>query len=114
MPAPSIRSGRQLGPAASRDEYLAYILELTKQHIDLLPLSYVAGRRGETVLSIRVLDDGTIARISIAESSGYPDIDRKVEEMVQAVRRFPPLPQWIQAPSIELNLQLRFPEALER
>ena len=106
--------GKLLGPSATRDEYLAYILELTKQHMGLLPVSYVAGRQGETVLAIRVLDDGTIARIGIAHSSGYPDIDERVEQMVHAVGRFPPLPQWIQAPAIELHLQLRFPDALEQ
>ena len=32
------------------------------------------------------------------QSSGYPDIDERVEQMVAAVGRFPPLPQWFQAP----------------
>lgn len=97
---------------ATRDEYLAYILALTRQHLDQLPLALVGNRQGETTLTVRVLDDGTIARISVALPSGYPDIDRRVERMVAAVGRFPPLPQWFQGPGIELQFRLRFPDAL--
>jgi len=80
----------------------------------MLPLSMVGPRRGITTLTIRVLDDGTVARIAIAQSSGYPDIDERIERMVAAVGRFPPLPQWFQGPRMELRLRLQFPEALER
>jgi len=106
--------GRVPGPAATRDEYLAYLVALTRRHFDLLPLSMVGTRRGITTLTIRVLEDGTVARISVAQSSGYPDIDERIERMVAAVGRFPPLPQWFQGPSMELRLRLQFPEALER
>ena len=106
-------AARYPGPAATRDEYLAYLLTLTKQHFDLLPLSAIGDRQGETIVTILVLDDGTIARIGVSQSSGYPDLDRRVEQMVAAVGHFPPLPQWYQGPRVELNLRLRFPEALE-
>jgi protein TonB len=106
--------GRVPGPAATRDEYLAYLVSLTRRHLDILPLSMVGLRRGITTLTIRVLDDGTVARIAIAQSSGYPDIDERIERMVAAVGRFPPLPQWFQGPSMDLRLRLQFPEALER
>jgi len=106
------RNARYPGPAATRDDYLAYLVTLTRQHIDLLPRTFLADRRGETVLTILVLGDGTIARISIRESSGYPDIDERIEKMVQAVGHFPPLPQWYQQPAMDLTLRLRFPEAV--
>jgi protein TonB len=108
------RPGRVPGPAATRDEYLAYLVTLTMRHRDQLPLSVIGGRRGNTYLKILVLGDGTIARIAVAQSSGYPDIDERVERMIAAVGRYPPLPQWIQEPSWELTFHLRFPEALER
>jgi TonB family protein len=102
------------GPSATRDEYLAYLVTLTKQHFDLLPVSMLGGRTGETSLAILVLADGTIARISVAQSSGYADVDNKIEQMVAACRHFPPLPQWYQGQSMELIFKLHFPEALER
>jgi TonB family protein len=107
------RPARFPGPAATRDEYLAYLVYLTRQHLNLLPLSVVGGRHGETVLDILVLDNGTLARVDVLQSSGYPEIDRRIEAMIRAVGRFPPLPQWFQGPSMPLEFKLIFPEALE-
>jgi TonB family protein len=107
------RPARFPGPAATRDEYLAYLVYLTRKHLNLLPISVVGGRRGETVIDILVLDNGTLARVDIEQSSGYPDIDRRVEAMIRAVGRFPPLPQWFQGAAMPLEFKLIFPEALE-
>jgi TonB family protein len=100
------------GPAASRDEYLAYVHSLIRQHYNMLPLAMVGGRRGETRVEFLVLDDGTIAMVRVRQSSGYPDIDARVEQMIVAVRRVPPLPQWFQGPNMALILDLPFPDAL--
>lgn len=107
------RSARFPGPSATRDEYLAYVNSLILRHLGLLSHSLVAGRRGETAILMSVLDDGTVARVSVMRSSGYIDIDLRVEEMIRATGRFPPLPQWIQGPSIGLVFTLPFPEGLE-
>jgi protein TonB len=107
------RAARIPGPAASRDEYLAYLAYLARQHIGLLTPALIAGRRGETIVNVLVLDDGTVAMLSVGISSGYPDIDERVEQMIRAVGRFPPLPQWFQGPSMRLQFRLQFPEALE-
>ncbi len=107
------RSGRFPGPSATRDEYLAYVNSLILRHLGLLSHSLIAGRRGETAIPMIVLDDGTVARVSVMRSSGYTDIDLRVEEMVRAAGRFPPLPQWIQGPSTGLVFVLPFPEGLE-
>ena len=107
------RPGRFPGPAATRDEYLAYLAYLARQHIGLLSRSLVDGRRGETIINVLVLDDGTVAMLNVGLSSGYPDIDQRVEQMIRAVGRFPPLPQWFQGPSMMLQFRLEFPEALD-
>jgi periplasmic protein TonB len=107
------RPARFPGPAATRDEYLAYLAYLARQHIGLLSRSVVGGRRGETIINVLVLDDGTVAMLSVGLSSGYPDIDLRIEEMIRAVGRFPPLPQWFQGPSMQLEFRLQFPEALD-
>lgn len=101
------------GPAATRDQYLAYLVSLTRQHINLLPMSYVGDRHGETVVSVVVRDNGQIGPLSILRSSGYPDIDERIERMIAAVGKFPPLPQWYQGDAVQLELTLKFPEALE-
>jgi len=107
------RPARYPGPAASRDEYLAYLAYLARQHIGMLSRSLVGARRGETIINVLVLDDGTVAMLSVGLSSGYPDIDARIEQMIRAVGRFPPLPQWYQASSMRLEFRLQFPEALE-
>jgi TonB family protein len=101
------------GPASTRDEYLAYLAYLARQHIGLLSHGVLGGRRGETIINVLVLDDGTVAMMSIGLSSGYRDIDERVEEMIRAVGRFPPLPQWYQGESMRLEFRLKFPEALD-
>ena len=106
------RHARYPGPAATRDEYLAYIHSLIRQHYDLLPLAMVGGRRGEAQIEFVVLDDGTIEMIKVRRSSGWQDIDSRIELMIAAVRRVPPLPQWFQGPSMGLILNLPFPDAL--
>ena len=81
----------------------------------MLPLSFLAGRRGQTILSIVVLENGTIGRISVKRGSGYPDIDARIERIVAAVGRFPPLPAAFgRTPAIELDFDLTFPNALQQ
>jgi TonB family protein len=76
-------------------------------------MAMLGGRRGETVIDILVLDNGTVATLKVGQSSGYPDIDRQVQAMIHAVGRFPPLPQWFQGPAMRLEFKIKFPEALE-
>lgn len=92
------------------DQYYAYLVALTRQHLDLLPQSVVAGRSGRALVSVQVSRDGTITNIGIAETSGYPDIDYCIEQMVAAVGRFPPLPAVFQGPSANLEFRLLFPD----
>jgi protein TonB len=112
-PPKGVRSARLRGPDAIRDEYCAQALSLTMRHIGLLPLSLTGTRQGETVLSIQVLGDGTVNGVKVARSSGYPDIDERIERMVLAVSRFPPLPPWM-GPSMDFTFQLHFPNKLQR
>lgn len=113
-PREAAHTARYAGMAATRDEYLAYLVSLTRQHIGLLPMSFIGDRRGETVISVIVYDNGRIGPLGVAHSSGYPDIDQRIEQMVGAVGKFPPLPQWYQGNAVQLELTLKFPEALER
>jgi TonB family protein len=114
VPHEQAHTARYAGMASTRDEYLAYLVSLTRQHMDLLPLSFIGDRRGEAIISVTVYDNGGIGPVGIIHSSGYPDIDKRIEEMVLAVHKFPPLPQWYQGNAVQLEMTLRFPEAVER
>jgi hypothetical protein len=113
VPHEAARSARYAGMASTRDEYLAYLVSLTRQHIGLLPMSFVGDRHGETVISVTVYDDGRIGPLGVLRGSGYPDIDQRIEQMVSAVGKFPPLPQWYQGDAVQLELTLKFPDALQ-
>jgi TonB family protein len=102
------------GPDATRDEYCVYALSLTMRHIDLLPLSLLGARHGDTSVVIRVLSDGTISSVRVARGSGYSDIDDRIAQMVVAVGRFPPLPQWITGQSMDFTFHLHFPHPAQR
>jgi TonB family protein len=106
---PRQSAARAPGPPAARDEYLANLVMLVRPHLRLLSSDMLSGRSGTTSLAIRVLGDGTIARIAVSHSSGYPDIDTRVMQIIAAVGRFPPLPPWIRQPSWDINFHLRFP-----
>jgi TonB family protein len=108
----AMRLAKYPGTDATKDEYMVYITALTRQHLDLLPLSLVGQRQGVTVIGVLELSNGTIARLNVIKSSGYPDIDRRVEAMIRAVGRFPPIPQWYQGDSWNLKFTLEFPEGL--
>lgn len=100
------------GPDLTRTDYFAQLVALTRPHLGLLPPSFLAGRRGTTTLAILVDSDGTIERIAIKRSSGYPDIDTQIERVIVAVGRFPPLPPAYDGRSVELDFDLRFPDAM--
>jgi TonB family protein len=106
------RRARYPGPAATRDEYLAYMHSLIRQHYNLLTGPTLGDRHGMVVVEFVVLDDGKIALIKVRRSSGYPDVDNRVAEMVAAVGRFPPLPQWFQGLAMPFEFGFPFPEAL--
>jgi TonB family protein len=114
QPSQGPHTAALIGPNATRDEYCAYALSLTMSHIDLLPLSFVGARRGDTSLTIRVLEDGTITSVKVAHGSGYADIDERIAKMVLAVGRFPPLPQWMPGRSADFTFHLHFPHPAER
>ena len=112
LPQAAPRETRVPGPAATRDEYLAYCMSLIRPHLSVLSPSFLAGRRGMTVFRIAVRDDGTITRLTLAQSSPYHDIDARIEEAVSTVHRFPPLPQWLQGPSADLFVVVPYPDGL--
>jgi TonB family protein len=113
-PAPAANAAPSQAPdETSESDYLAHLVALTRGHLDLLPVSFLAGRHGHTTLSVVVRDDGTIGRIAVKRSSGHPDIDARIEQMVVAVGRFPPPPGSFQRPAAELDFNLTFPDALQ-
>jgi periplasmic protein TonB len=114
QPSQASASARFPGPNATRDEYCAYALHLTLEHIDLLPKSMLGARRGDTTVVIRVREDGTILGARVLNGSGYGDIDDRVVEMVKAVRQFPAFPLWLRGPVQDFTLHMHFPNPAQQ
>lgn len=112
-PPKQVHAALLQGPDAIRDEYCAQALSLTMRQIALLPRSLTGARQGETVLAIHVLGDGTIDGVRVARSSGYPDIDDRIQQMVVEVGRYAPLPPWM-GPSMDFTFQMHFPNRWQR
>src|SRR5439155_485367 len=72
--------GRVPGPAATRDEYLVYLVSLTRRHLDMLPLSMVGLRRGVTTLTIRLL--------AIVEEMGEAMLRTSYSQILNSSRDF--------------------------
>jgi TonB family protein len=66
------------------------------------------------VLTIRILGDGTINSVKLAQSSGYTDIDQRIQRMVFAVGQYPPLPPRMPGTWMDFTFLMVFPDALER
>lgn len=111
---PQPRLATLVGPPAVRDEYCERALHLTLAHLDVLPLSFLNGRRGKTLLTIRILGDGTLNSVKVTHSSGYPDIDARIEQMVFAVGRYPPLPPRLPGTWMDFTFLMVFPDAMQR
>lgn len=102
------------GAGAGRGDYFAQLERLTRPYLYMLSPSFLAGRRGKITLTILVRDDGSVSDISVKRSSGYPDIDQRIEQMIAAVGRFPPLPEALRRPGSDLDFNLVFPEVLQQ
>ena len=79
-------------------------------------MSLVGDRHGEAVIWVTIYNNGRIGPLGVLRSSGYPDIDQRIEQMVEAVGKFPPLPQVLQSANddvAQIEFTLRFPDVLE-
>lgn len=105
-PREAPRSAKYPGPAATQDEYLAYVNAVIEQHLGTLPLLVTLARNGKLVLAIHVLDNGAIENVRLLQSSGNPEADMKIADTISSIHKFPPIPQWFQGSAVWLDFIL--------
>ncbi|MGH7093010.1 MAG: TonB family protein [Stellaceae bacterium] len=66
-----------------------------------------AEEQGSAVVRFRVDRSGRVLSFSLARSTGYPDLDRAVTDLVRGAR-LPPFPAGLTTPSLEVAVMLRF------
>jgi hypothetical protein len=105
------------GPDATRDEYLAYLRDLTDVQLARLPPAPFEGRPGVAGFQVLIRPNGSIVWFSLVHSSGYGDADSALGEALNGLQKFPPLPQELLNPdgtpvTLTVTLPLRLIPAL--
>jgi len=65
------------------------------------------GEEGRAVLRFEVDRSGRVIDYAVAKSSGYPDLDASIEEMMRSAV-LPPFPAGMTQPRIEVSVTIRF------
>jgi protein TonB len=65
------------------------------------------GEEGRAVLRFAVDRSGRVVDFAVAQSSGYPDLDASIEEMMRGAL-LPPFPASMTQPRIDLSVTIRF------
>ncbi len=69
------------------------------------------GEQGRAVLHFAVERSGRVTEFSVTQSSGYPDLDAALTEMMRGAT-LPPFPADMPQPSVSVSVTIRF--SLER
>jgi periplasmic protein TonB len=65
------------------------------------------GEEGRAVLRFAVDRSGRVLNFAVAQSSGYPDLDASIEEMMRGAL-LPPFPAGMDQPHIDVSVTIRF------
>jgi protein TonB len=65
------------------------------------------GEEGRAVLRFAVERSGRVIDYALAKSSGYPDLDASIEDMMRGAI-LPPFPEGMTQPRIEVSVTIRF------
>lgn len=70
-----------------------------------LPRGILPEQKLETVITIVILRDGTLSGLSFERSSGNKYFDQSAARAVRKASPFPPLPEWVREPGMEIGLR---------
>jgi protein TonB len=100
------------GPAATaspeaRARYGALVSAWLEAHKRYPEPARQRDEQGSAVLRIVVDHSGRVLHYAVASSTGYPDLDQSIEEMMSGAA-FPPFPADMPEPRIEFSVTVRF------
>jgi len=100
MPAP-VRSP-EISPS-----YRALLSAWLESHKRYPDSARQRGEEGRVVLRFAVDRSGRVVDFAVAQSSGYPDLDASIEEMMRGAQ-LPPFPASMPQPRIDVSVTIRF------
>ncbi len=101
-PAPAPAPSAAISPG-----YSALLSEWLESHKRYPESAREHGEEGRAVLRFVVEHSGRVAESAVAKSSGYPDLDAALEEMMRGAT-LPPFPAGMDQPSVEVSVTIRF------
>ncbi len=116
---PSAKAAPQGGPAVVREGSGETSAKMQTYYARLwakikgqwaLPRGILPNQNIETVLNIVILKDGSLAGLSFEKTSGNKYFDQSAARAVRKASPFPPLPEWVKEPNMEIGLRFRSTE----
>lgn len=92
VPTPLVTATRPPTEAVQQNylqEHFAYIRDLLRKRLVYPPLARKMGWGGRTVVSFTILEDGSVQKIRVTESCGFPLLDKCAVETVKTAAPFP-------------------------
>jgi protein TonB len=87
--------------------YSALLSEWLESHKRYPETAREHGEEGRAVLRFVVEHSGRVTQSAVIESSGYPDLDAALEEMMRGAT-LPPFPAGMDQPRVEVSVTIRF------
>jgi protein TonB len=87
--------------------YRALLSAWLESHKRYPDASRQRGEEGNAVLRFEVDRGGHVIEYAVTKSSGYPDLDASVEEMMRSAT-LPPFPAGMPQPRMEVSVTIRF------
>ncbi len=109
-PAASAPAARMPAPAASTEiapSYRALLSAWLESHKQYPENARERGEEGHAVLRFAVDRSGRVIDYAVVKSSGYPDLDAALENMMRGAT-LPPFPAGMTQPSIAVAVTIRF------
>jgi TonB family protein len=109
-PAPPIAVSGKPVPDPRLTAYHARCIDRVTAHYSemVAPLVKYAPGAGTTRVTVHILADGSIPRITVSQSSGDLALDEAVVKMIRRVGRFDPLPPELGLKNVDFTLAFGF------
>ncbi len=100
--APALAPSTAIGPG-----YRALLSEWLETHKRYPESARQQDEEGRAILRFVVERSGRVAQFAVVKSTGYPDLDAALEDMMRGAT-LPPFPPDMDEPSIEVSVAIRF------
>ncbi len=92
----------------AKESYVAYIRQLIDDRKVYPKNAKRLKQMGTTTVRFKILEDGTIKNISVADSSGFELLDQSAKDLLENIGRFKAIPKELGNDSIDLAIPIEY------